>query len=167
MSNNGHAGESIRTALARYESPLTRYAQRITGDAERARDVVQETFLRLCRDDVPPDGRLAVWLFTVCRNQALDVRRKESRMTTLAEIQPTNTHREPPPERMAEDRDEAERVRKGIENLPEKQQQVILLKFRDGLSYREISERTNLSISNVGYLIHQAIKTLRVRLRPT
>jgi RNA polymerase sigma-70 factor (ECF subfamily) len=106
-----------------------------------------------------------VWLFTVCRNQALDVRRKESRMTTLAEIQPTDTHREHPPERMAEDRDEADRVRRGIQELPEKQRTLILLKFRDGLTYREISEQTKLSISNVGYLIHQAIKTLRVRLK--
>src|SRR5687767_2374444 len=95
MSQNGHAGrlEWIRRALDRYEGQLTRYAQRITGDGERARDVVQETFLRLCRE--PPaavDGHLAEWLFTVCRNQALDVCRKESRMTLMTE-----------PERIAND----------------------------------------------------------------
>ena len=66
----------IRAALSRYEGELTRYAQRLTGNLERAREVVQETFLRLCREDSAKiDGHLCEWLFTVCRNQALDVRR--------------------------------------------------------------------------------------------
>ena len=46
----------IRNALATYEARLLRYAQALTGDSERARDVVQDTFHRLCRqkpDDLP------------------------------------------------------------------------------------------------------------------
>lgn len=38
----------VRSAVDRYEAPLTRYAYAIVGDLERARDVVQDTFLRLC-----------------------------------------------------------------------------------------------------------------------
>ncbi|MHC4697788.1 MAG: RNA polymerase sigma factor, partial [Planctomycetota bacterium] len=56
--------EWIRSTLERYEGPLTRYAARITGDTESARDVVQETFLRLCAQNrASVDGRLAEWLF--------------------------------------------------------------------------------------------------------
>ena len=77
-------GRWIRDALERFERPLTGYAQRLLGDLERARDAVQETFLRLCkqeRDKV--EEHLAQWLFTVCRNQTLDVLRKESRMAAI------------------------------------------------------------------------------------
>ena len=45
------------------------------------------------------------------------------------------------------------------------QQEVIRLKFQDDLSYREISRITTLSVSNVGFLIHTGIKTLRQRVR--
>ena len=73
----------IRSALAQYEGALTRYATHLTGDVERARDVVQDTFLRLCSQK-PSRVRdhLAQWLFTVCRNRALDVLRKDNRMSS-------------------------------------------------------------------------------------
>src|SRR5919202_5568108 len=72
--------------LARFELPLLRYATRIIGDQERARDVVQETFLQLQRSKREEhDSAPAKWLFTVCRNRALNVCRKERRMEFLDE----------------------------------------------------------------------------------
>lgn len=168
MSDNGHAGkgERIEAALARYESPLTRYAHRITGDAERARDVVQETFLRLCSNEhAPQDGHLTRWLFTVCRNHALDVLRKERRMTTLAEMEVTETGGENPPDLETRQREQSNRIEQCLDELPHNQRQVLRLKFGESLSYREISRRTGLSVSNVGYLMHRGIKTLRRRLK--
>ncbi len=61
----------VTGAVARFEKPLFVYASRLLRDAEAARDVVQETFLKLCaseRESV--DDHLAEWLFTVCRNRA-------------------------------------------------------------------------------------------------
>jgi RNA polymerase sigma-70 factor (ECF subfamily) len=52
-----------------------------------------------------------------------------------------------------------------LTNLPENQREVIRLKFQSGLSYQEISEVTGHSISNVGFLLHTAIKTLRKQVR--
>lgn len=51
-----------------------------------------------------------------------------------------------------------------IDALPERQQEVIRLKFQAGMSYREISGVTNLTVSNVGFLIHTGLKTIRERL---
>ena len=48
-----------------------------------------------------------------------------------------------------------------IERLPRHQQEVIRLKFQNGFSYKEISRITRLSVTNVGFLIHTAIKALR------
>jgi RNA polymerase sigma-70 factor (ECF subfamily) len=48
-----------------------------------------------------------------------------------------------------------------VERLPENQREVIRLKFQSDLSYKEIAEITNLSVSNVGFLLHTGIKRLR------
>ncbi len=123
MSSNGEARRRkwICTALDRYEGQLTRYAQWLTGDTERVRDVVQETFLRLCRHRQSElDGHLAEWLFAVCRNKAIDVCRKESRMTTLSDPQPIETEsHEPSPTAVAEQRDSAGRVTQFLDRLPD------------------------------------------------
>src|SRR4051812_47542733 len=68
--------EWVLAALDQYEGRLLSYAQRLLGDPDQARDVVQFTFLRLC-DQSPEeiDDRLAQWLYTVCRNRALDLLR--------------------------------------------------------------------------------------------
>jgi len=69
----------MQAILRRFELPLLQYATRILGDRDRARDVVQETFVRMQRDGVSlHDNAPAKWLFTVCRNRALNVCRKES-----------------------------------------------------------------------------------------
>jgi RNA polymerase sigma factor (sigma-70 family) len=166
--NNGYAGhrEWISTALVQHEGGLLRYAQRVTGDAERARDVVQETFLKLCGQNRHElDGHLTEWLYTVCRNKALDVRRKEQRMSILAEeglaVQESAG---PTPLDQVEQNDSAGRLLSLLDRLPENQQEVIRLKFQGSLSYREIARITGLSVSNVGFLIHTGLKTLRSKM---
>ena len=168
MANKNPADrlEWVRTAVEHYEGPLVRFAARITGDLDRARDVVQETFLRLCQEDRSRlDGHLAEWLFTVCRNRALDVRRKESRMNAMsvAEMESCASRDSAPSAEL--ERDEAmSQVLQALATIPENQQEVIRLKFQDDLSYHEISQVTGLSVSNVGFLIHTGLKTIRQRL---
>ena len=142
-----------------------RYASRLLGDVERARDVVQDTFLKLCRADrASVDGHVTEWLFTVCRNGALDVRRKEKRMTTspetgMAALAGPDAQ---PDARM--EKDEAMRsVLDWLETLPESQQEVLRLKFQNGLSYKEIAAITKRTVNHVGVLIHNGMKTLRAR----
>jgi len=158
--------EFVRAALERYEAALVRHAFGITGDLEAARDVVQDTFLKLC--DQPPeavDGHLAQWLFTVCRNRALDVKRKESRMTPLMDDQMEQRAAvEPSPSAQAELRETTRNMLDLMDQLPHNQREVVRLKFQAQLSYEEIAAVTSLSSSNVGFLLHTAIKTLRVRL---
>lgn len=156
----------IRAAVERYEGRLLRYAVQITGDLERSRDVVQDTFLKLCRAERSQvDDHLAEWLFTVCRNQALDVRRKEKRMTIISDSQAANQEsREIQQEAASERQDTAAHIQRLLEGLSDNQQEVVRLKFQSGLSYREISRVTELSVSNVGYLIHTALQKIRKQI---
>jgi RNA polymerase sigma factor (sigma-70 family) len=156
----------VRDAVARFQGPLTLYATRLLRDAETARDVVQETFLKLCASDHNAvDGHLAEWLFTVCRNRALDVLRKENRMTQLREEQVLRClHPDPGPLDLAERHELGTRVLELLEALPPNQREVIRLKFQNGFSYQEISRISGHSVSNVGYLLHAGIKALRVHM---
>lgn len=160
-------GRWVRATVEQHEASLLRYAARITGDVERARDVVQETFLKLCREDPAQlDGHLTQWLFTVCRRGALDVCRKEKRMSTITEQQSQGeVSREPDQAAAAELSDTTARIDELMIGLSDNQQEVIRLKFQHGMSYREISGVTELSVSNVGYLIHTALAKIRQGLR--
>jgi len=159
--------EWVRAAVDRYAGPLTRYATLITGDLEQARDVVQDTFVRLCAEKPGcVNAHLAQWLFTVCRNRALDVRRKESRRKPLSEVEMNwQAGSDPSPAEHAEQRETASELLGLLAQLPQNQQEVVRLKFQNGLSYQEISKITNLTVSNVGFLIHTAIKTIRQQLK--
>ena len=155
--------EWILDVVARWESDLVRYARHLVGDVERARDIVQDTFLKLCQQDREQlDGHLVEWLFTVCRNGALDVRRKEQRMTTMTlDAVMESVSLDPQPDDVAEQQDSTDKVLSLLAELSANQQEVLRLKFLFGLSYREISSITGLTETNVGFLIHVGIKRLR------
>lgn len=70
-----------------------------------------------------------------------------------------------PPAEIAEQRVTQAHVHHLIQGLPPKQQEVLRLKFQANLSYKEISEVTGLTPSNVGVILHTAVKTLRGKMR--
>lgn len=163
MSNK--ATHWIEPVLARYERPLLQYALGLCGgDLDQARDIVQDAFLRLTREETPPAGdHLGPWLFTVCRNRAHDHHRKSSRITYLEtqamEDSPDDATLQPSV--LLERKEHADTLGRLIDRLPANQREVIRLKFQHDLSYREISEITTLSVGNVGFLLHTGLRRLR------
>jgi RNA polymerase sigma-70 factor (ECF subfamily) len=158
----------IREALAEYEGPLLRYAVRLSnGDVERARDAVQDTFIRLCQQERRNVAdHLAPWLYRVCRNRVLELRRKEDRMTPLDDKKmAVNAADTPDPAAQAQQHDHVAAVMGLLEHLPPNQQEVVRLKFQGDMSYKQISSVTGLTVSNVGFLLHTAIRRLRSELR--
>ena len=157
--------ENVQRILRRFEIPLLQFATRITGDRERARDVVQETFVKFQRNGAGShESEPATWLFKVCRNGALNVCRKERRMTYLdEEILEAQPGAEPLPSAQIEQSEARGFLLRIVATLPARQQEVLQLKFQNDLSYQEIAEITNTSANNVGVLIHTALKTLRQR----
>src|SRR5579871_2755 len=141
----------LSALLDRFERPLVRYAQSITGDLESARDVVQETFIKLARGGLRdgPDGpngasharHTEAWLFTVTRNRALDHQRKFSRIIPmpLSEDRPCGA---PGPAAVLERRESATALFRLLDALSPNQREVIRLKFQNDLSYREIAQVT-------------------------
>lgn len=158
--------EFVKQALRDFESPLIGYAVGFLHDVERARDVVQDTFIRLYQQDIEKIRKgLKTWLFTVCRNRALDVIRKEKRIVGLGddEMARLPSSRRSPAER-ADLEERVKQVHTALARLSDNQREVILLKFEQGLSYQEISEVTGLTPGNVGFLLHNGLKRLRTLL---
>ena len=152
----------LADALDRYEGPLLRYAASLVGKAA-APDVVQDTFLALCRAGRERlEGGLAAWLFTVCRNRALDCVREGRRLQPLEHDELRSADSEP--EHRMESQQSIAAVEALLVTLSDKQRQAVLLKFSGGLSYKEIAEVMALSVSHVGVLLHTAIGRLRARL---
>src|SRR5438874_6723358 len=164
---DGHANtdsERIEVLLRRFELPLLQFATRITGDRERARDVVQETFVKLQNNGVFQNPEPATWLFTVCRNGALNVCRKEKRTQYLdEELIEAREAEQPMPFERLEQQEAAGFLLRIVATLPPRQQEVIQLKFQNDLSYQQIAKITKTTANNVGVLLHTALKTLRQR----
>lgn len=154
----------VHQALDLYESSLIAYAAGILhGDEDRARDVVQDALLKLYLSD--PDKvreNLKSWLYTVCRNRALDILRKDRRLDVgnEAALENANDWR-PDPSSTLGTGELCDRVWQLLDRLSANQREVIRLKFQHDCSYKEIASITGLSIGNVGFLMHTAIRKLR------
>lgn len=168
MSDEDNLSDSdwVRSLIDAHAADLTRYAASILHDADAAKDVVQDVFVRLWREPRSNlQDHVLPWLFRVCRNRALDVRRKEARMERMNEVIESQTPSAgADPSARVETEDSHAHVRQLLEGLPENQREVVRLKFQNGMSYKEIATVTELTVTNVGYLIHTAIKSLRTEV---
>ena len=166
------AGEPPMEAIvAEFETPLLRYAARILNNATTAQDVVQNTFIKLHRAWKPgmhASAGLQSWLYRVAHNEAVDLIRRESRLRVLHEKQAA----EPAPISCPDGHncpmtlaEKHATVLTHLHTLHPREQQVLLLRLEEGLSYREISRVTGRSEGNVGNLLHHAVRNLSTTLK--
>ncbi|MGE4130423.1 MAG: RNA polymerase sigma factor [Bdellovibrionales bacterium] len=147
----------VQGAIQQFEGRLLRYTGRFVP-IHTAQEIVQETFLRLWEQDMAKvKDHLAQWLFTVCRNQAVDRCRAEGRNLD-GPVDGHSTESNNPETLTTLNRD----LSRLVSRLPPAQREVLRLKFEEDLSYKEISAITGHSVSYVGVLIHEAIAKLRI-----
>ena len=162
MGSPNHTAWVMEVVLA-FEARLLRYAADLVGPT-LARDVVQDTFLRLCdQERARVEGHLAAWLFTVCRNRALELRRKLKRLTALEPERPLSGQAHGPDVAVLH-QEALSRMREALGALPERERELVRLKFDGELSYKEIAEVTGLSVSNVGFILHGAVQRMRAAM---
>lgn len=155
---------ALPALLERYETRLLRHAAAVVGSAG-AQDVVQESFLRLLACDTPIEN-LAGWLHRVTHNLAIDHARKESRLRKLHHAAAPRTEPlAPSPHEDLDRRESQALLLDEIERLTPNERVVLMLKVKEGRSYREIAELTGLTSGNVGWLIHQGLQKVSARLR--
>ncbi len=151
--------------MQHYESSLLRYAARVLNDPDAAQDVVQDSFIRLLRrwkGAMEPEGRMTNWLYRVVHNCAVDHVRKCARRSLLhrraaAEQEPAVQPDRGPDSHVS---DQAVRAAAALQALDLRERQLVVLKVYEEKSYKEISAITGLTIGNVGYILHHAMRKL-------
>jgi RNA polymerase sigma-70 factor (ECF subfamily) len=156
---------ALRSLFDEEEAGLLRYAFSLTGRREVAEEIVQEAFLKLhTRWDEVDSPRN--WLFRSVRNRAFTYLRdnKRERLTADKPETPSEADRAAP-DVLMQRMESLAKVRNTLQQLSDEDRQLVKLKYFENLKYREISERTGLSVSNVGYRLHHILKQLGKQLR--
>ena len=133
----------------RYARPVFGLALRRLGDRGRAEDAVQETFASVWRSAAsykPDRGPGSPWLYAIARNAIVD--RARSRTDVPAEI-PDRAAREPEPPDVAEQGWVAWRVHRALEELADREREVIALAYWSGLSQSEVAEFLDIPLGTV------------------
>lgn len=161
----------MRALYARCSGRAWAVALRILNSRPDAEEVLQETFLevwRRAREFDPSRGGLETWVMTIARTRAIDRRRAMGTVARVAEEAAT----EPPPvsaapvdpSEVAEQGQERARVAAAMSELPPEQRQVVELAYFEGLSQREIAERTGDPLGTVKTRARLALEKLATLL---
>jgi RNA polymerase sigma-70 factor (ECF subfamily) len=145
--------DAFETLYERYRSWVVALAYRVCGDRDHALDVLQDAFLHLCRKapGLRLRGNLKAYLYPVVRHLAIDRIRRRGRVVPLV-VEPSVTPRD-----HAEERRDLEDL---VHALPEKQREVVLLRFGDGLKLGEIAEALEVPVGTVKSRLHHALRRL-------
>ena len=146
---------------------LFRYLDRLSGDAELAADLAQETFVRLYNRGALPDDPRA-WLAAVASNLLRDERRRTKRrgrlLTLHAADVPVGAAPLRPDETFAATAERV-RVRSALDALPERDRQLLLLRH-EGYSYRELALAVGVRETSVGVMLARATAAFRAVIDP-
>ena len=153
---------SIVAVFEAEESGLLRYALGLVGRRVVAEEIVQETFLRLHQVWAEVENPRA-WLYRSVRNLALNHLRDRKPEAELKED--TAAAEENPPAEVLGRNEAIGMMRLLLSEMSEDDRNLIRLKYNDDLKYQDISRRTGLSVSNVGYRLHHVLKSLADALR--
>jgi RNA polymerase sigma factor (sigma-70 family) len=149
---------SLRTLFDNEESNLLRFAFSLTGRRAVAEEIVQDVFLQLHAKWAEVNEPRA-WLFRCVRNRAFHHLRKSRRETLIADDDHSvvaDRWDETPDELIARMETVAD-LRRLVRELPEKDRRLVQLRYFEDLKYRDISQRTGLTISNVGFRLHHIL----------
>ena len=135
---------------------LFRYLHRLTGDADIADDIAQESFVRFLKQNLPED-EVRPWLFTVAMNLVRDNARKIERRQRLLTTAPGLVSTGPLPDEFVERAERVGSVRVVLDKLSVRDQQLLLMR-EEGFKYEEIAHVIGVAPASVGTLIARALR---------
>ena len=141
---------------------LYRVAYHLTGNAQDAEDLLQDTYLKLWlkRDDLTKEAETQAYLVTLMRNLFLDQRRLK-RINTSADLDKAEPPDEQCLDRQIDSRDEASQMEGLIRQLPERDGNIVQMHLVEGRSYKEIEQDTGLSQGNIRIIVMRARQKLK------
>ena len=168
LANNDIAHHRISGFTALYEEHMTyvfRYINYRVGNRNEAEDLTSLVFEKALAAFHKYDKEKAApqtWLLTIARNTVTDYFRKSSKRNTMPLENAVGIESaDPSPQEETEQKEEYERLRLCLAILPQREQEIISLKFGAELNNRQIASVLSLSENNVGTILFRAICKLR------
>jgi RNA polymerase sigma-70 factor (ECF subfamily) len=155
--------QALAEIYDRYAEQIYRYLCRYLGDASQAEDLTGEVFLKLLQvlnTRRAPRERLGGWLYRVAHNLAMDCFRRQGQATAVP-LEDSWIATGDPPSEVVERRQIRQQVRSALCQLTADQQQVVLLRFGEGLKITQVAAMLGKSEGAVKVLQHRAIRRLR------
>ena len=141
-----------------FRMPVYYYALRLTGNAQKAEDVMQETFLAIMRNagDYRSDGKAAAWIYTVARNKAMDMFRKEGNELPLSQAEELEAFSSP---------FDGDAYPQMLGVLNEKERDIVILRVLCGFTLTEIARDKGIPKGSVFWSYNNAMKKLKKHLK--
>jgi len=171
--------DAFEVLVSRHEQPVLNFILKRCGQRQVAEDLLQETFERVVRsaDTYEPKAKFTTWLYTIARNLCIDRARKQDGSTEVSIDQPVgdDPDGETFVDRMADEeassasvehdrRTFREKLEQALDELPEKQREVFVLREFSGLKYREVADVVDAAVPTVKSRMRYALETLRGHL---
>ncbi len=165
--------QAFRELVERHQNAVIGTVAKMLGNASESEDIAQQVFLRIWRNAkrYRPDAKFTTYLFTITRNLVFNESRRKSRKKEVSSdereensncLVEASPDRQPDAELLQAELQQA--VDAAIASLPETQRMAVVLRRYEQLSYEEIAETLELSISAVKSLLFRARTTLRESL---
>jgi RNA polymerase sigma-70 factor (ECF subfamily) len=172
------SGDRVAFALLvkRHQGPLFNFALRHVGSSAAAEEVVQDAFVRVVKSvgEFKHESRFTTWLYTIARNLCVDEARKRVHRRHASLDQPQRsdgsdgptlgeqtTDRAPGVERAAVSSEIRARIAEAIEQLPDEQREVFLLREISNLPFKEIADIVGVSENTIKSRMRYALERLQ------
>lgn len=165
---------AFRALLERHQDAVVGTVAKMLGSPSDAEDIAQQVFLRVWQHakHYRPDAKFTTYLFTITRNLVFNESRRRSRKKEipLDTNDPSGGHQEPgdephrQPDATLLEAELRIAVDKAIAALPETQRLAVILRRYENLSYEEIAEALDLSVSAVKSQLFRARLSMREAL---
>ena len=160
--------QAVQEMVTRKLPRLLALASRLLGDADEARDIAQESFLRIWKQAAhwrSEQARFDTWLHRVALNLCYDrLRRRKDHLQADSEEAIEAPDSGPTPEQQLEAQSQQRRMAQALDRLPERQREAIVLQYYQELSNTEAAALMNISVEALESLLSRARRTLRSHL---
>ncbi|HRI79145.1 MAG TPA: RNA polymerase sigma factor [Cyclobacteriaceae bacterium] len=160
--------ETFQNSVFPVKNKLFRFAFRLLGSSDEAKDVVQEVLIKVWngRDQLDEIQNLEAWCMRITRNLSLDrLRQQQRRVTDSIEKGAQVQHDALSPLERTEMNESIKRIGELMAVLPEKQRQIMHLRDIEGYSYQEIGEILEIDMSQVKVNLFRARNSVREKLQ--
>jgi len=157
-------GKAFETLYVRYMEAIYRYIFFRVGDEVQAEDLTEETFLRAWEALPKYQHRkypFSSWLYRIAHNLVIDHYRRKKPVPISNGLMRTHSNPAETPDYMVDRKHETLLLVKAVQKLNELEKEIVLLRFVEGLSHKEIAAMVGKSPSSCRVILHRALKALR------